>query len=534
MAIEGEEVRDSIATNVDRLRAIYGGSTAGKDRPVLSTHYYTIGNKRTNKTTRMLRIIHGIGSNALYMCFNNTLVNLVDSITKRVKLVKNGGGYAQPPKPIGSALTKFQSYVKKATAFMYRPSVLSADQFAARYTGRLAKRYEAAANRRNLGLFPDKAKCFSSFLKFEELLVKPGKELVPRLITTTDPLYNLMIGCYLKDFEGVIAKGIASFAGYPVICKGMNSGAVAEKMRTDWESFDDPVAVGLDASRFDQHVSNGMLDIEFGVYNSIFRSKTLATLLEWQKNPLVEGKAADGTCTYVHSGRCSGVINTGMGNCLLMSLMVLCLLAQLDIAGRLSNNGDDCVVIMERKSLATFQASVKEFFLQLGFTVVVEDPVEQFERIEFCQTQPVRVSSGWRMVRNPFTATVKDACTTSGWSTAAEMEVWTTVVAAGGKALNVGVPFWHEWYDRFGLGARGSTAQRAHMETYRMKTEKNSDYGCHVITPESRVSFYYAFGLLPDAQVALENIDYEVSKSGPMILPSQLYQPKPLTQLLCR
>ncbi len=50
---------------------------------------------------------------------------------------------------------------------------------------------------------------------------------------------------------------------------------------------------------------------------------------------------------------------------------------------RFANNGDDCVVIVEKEDLGKL-GDLQIWFLQMGFTMKMEKPVEIFEKIEFC------------------------------------------------------------------------------------------------------------------------------------------------------
>jgi hypothetical protein len=51
----------------------------------------------------------------------------------------------------------------------------------------------------------------------------------------------------------------------------------------------------------------------------------------------------------------------------------------------LANNGDDCVIIIEKRHLKKLD-DLPSWFLTMGFRMEVEKPVYEFEQIEFCQT----------------------------------------------------------------------------------------------------------------------------------------------------
>jgi len=304
-------------------------------------------------------------------------------------------------------------------------------------------------------------------------------------------------------FEKEIVRGFRRSFGYDVILKGLNADGVARCLRDNWLHYKDPVAVGLDASRFDQHVSKEALEFEHSIYNSVFKSPELAKLLRWQLHNTGFGRIGESCLKYTVDGcRMSGDINTGMGNCLIMSSLVLNYLLEIGCDARLSNNGDDCVLILERRDLHKLN-NITTHFLEFGFNLKREDTVEVFEQIEFCQAQPILVGDAYRMCRNPHTAMSKDCVSLLGWDTPEQFETWRSAIGICGGELTSGVPVWERFYEILrGQSKRvGGVTRIYECGMGSMATGvKNVD----VITPETRYSFYLAFGILPDAQIALE------------------------------
>ena len=65
----------------------------------------------------------------------------------------------------------------------------------------------------------------------------------------------------------------------------MNADKQGQVLRSMWEEFDSPVGVGLDASRFDQHVSMAALKVEHDHWVSMVPSECrqwLRELLNYQ------------------------------------------------------------------------------------------------------------------------------------------------------------------------------------------------------------------------------------------------------------
>jgi hypothetical protein len=220
----------------------------------------------------------------------------------------------------------------------------------------------------------------------------------------------------------------------------------------------------------------------------------------------------------VEGKRTSGDINTGMGNCLIMCSVVLTIVSELVERFRLSNNGDDCVLFIERADLAKL-ASLGPQCLEFGFNVILEEPVNVFEQVVFCQAQPVLTSTGWRMVRDPRTAMSKDCVSLLGWDNEADIKAWAYAIGQCGSVLTTGVPVWESWYARLlTYGMKRDSAVSSVYDSGLGYMSKGVVGG--EISEESRYSFWLAFGIEPDLQVALEQ-DYsepwEMTKRCDMI-----------------
>jgi hypothetical protein len=136
----------------------------------------------------------------------------------------------------------------------------------------------------------------------------------------------------------------------------------------------------------------------------------------------------------------------------------------------------------------------------------VEDPVDIFERIEFCQTQPVFDGNQYIMIRKPTVVTSKDVTSLIPCMTTKQYREWLQAVGDCGISLNGGIPMMQNFYRMLQTGQR------------RTKFTKTGEFitngiGYHArkmhrefrpVCPEARLSFYLAFGITPDLQEALE------------------------------
>jgi hypothetical protein len=315
----------------------------------------------------------------------------------------------------------------------------------------------------------------------------------------------------VKQLEKRLYRGIAKVFGETTVLKGYNAAESGRLMREKWERYQRPVAVGLDASRFDQHVSADALAWEHEVYLSCFypsaRAK-LRKLLEWQVHNRGTARATDGHIRYrVHGCRMSGDMNTALGNCLLMSAMVWAYLRECGINASLANNGDDCVVIMEQKDLRRFNAGLDQWFREMGFTMKVEEPSYVFERIEFCQTHPLWTPEGWVMCRNSLAAMAKDCHSVLPLAQGNMALGWCTAIGECGLALTGGVPIFQSFYLRLLRAGRGHRmGSHPALESGFARLSAGMARKVRGVDDLTRISFWEAFGILPSDQQRLEEM----------------------------
>ena len=278
----------------------------------------------TGKRDRVVRSVAGVGTGQRYGVHNNSLNNLMRGLAERVLFKASPGGLVKAPRPVSGAFNRLRGVKHLLLKHLSPTPVVDLDDYPGLYFGRKRVIYERAVAELHSRGYKDSGAEIKAFVKAEKINFTAKGDPAPRLIQPRSPVYNACLGRYLKKFEKRLFRGFEAAFGYPVVLKGLNADGVGRALETNWKSFVKPVAVGLDASRFDQHVSQEALRFEHSVYNSVFGSPELARLLRAQLRNKGIGVAADGHVRYKTDGcRMSGDINTGMGNCLLMSLMVL-------------------------------------------------------------------------------------------------------------------------------------------------------------------------------------------------------------------
>lgn len=465
------------------------------------------------KERRYVRVA-GVAPSVEIGPFTENLDTLLRAITERVFLVKDGDGFTRPPRPepgVFSAALKCVS--DQLIKLLPSTAPVSHQQFVDHYKGRKKQFYQRALDdlRNGRSSLEDDASV-SVFIKYEKTDHTTKVNPVPRVISPRDPKFNIRVGRYLWKLEHKIFKSLGKLFHdeHPTVIKGFNASKSANILRSKWEMFHEPVAIGLDASRFDQHVSTDALKWEHNVYLNCFKQKKhrkrLSNLLKHQLVNRCTGYTRDGQVSYTINGtRMSGDINTSLGNCVLMCSMIKAYFLHRGVDAQLANNGDDCVVFLERRDLSKFMEGLGEWFLQLGFNMAIEKPVFEFSQVEFCQTKPIFDGVEWIMCRNPHTAIAKDSVMLKCWDTPSIFAGWLDAVGTGGLSLASRLPVFQAFYSSYVRSGKKRTIPRELLPWSFTNMCDGMNRTPGIVLPEARCSFWEAFDITPDEQIALES-----------------------------
>lgn len=390
------------------------------------------------------------------------------------------------------------------------------------YSGPKRARYERATERvRQFGM----SKEFSSltmFIKNEK--VDPTKfNPDPRAIQFRDARYCVAIARFLKPIEGNLYRltggGRIGCSHTRLIGKGLNQVERAIELQRKLSCFSDPAVVSIDMSRFDQHVSRELLQVEHSVYLRCCHDAEFAQLLAWQLDNLVYTRS--GFKYRTRGKRMSGDMNTALGNCLLMVVMVVAFFEDQSFCWDMFDDGDDCLLIVERSSLQWVLANLASRFLSFGHEAKIERVSTSLSSVSWCHSSPIVIGPGIvKFVRDPFKTMSADIFGTK-WINPAVQKRMLTAVGYCELVLNVGVPVLEEYalaLLRAGAGEfrdestdfqYSSLAIRAKRElrvfhVHALKDISVSRLPTRRITDEARLSFYEAFGVSVDMQIAYE------------------------------
>lgn len=465
----------------------------------------------------MIYKIKALGCAIDYRVHNHNITNLERALKERVFMVKTSDGFAPPPRPESQAFfdNTMLKYRRALVRLLPRPARMELLDFPEKYTGRKRAVYLTAAKSLLTTPVVKRDAMITAFVKAEKVNVTAKVDPAPRVIQPRTPRYNVSLGCYIKPIEKRIYKAINDVFGGITVAKGLNARERGRAIHEAWESFHRPVAIGLDASRFDQHVSSIALRWEHGIYMSCFPGdKELRKLLNWQVCNIGRGYTPDGRVKYKTDGcRMSGDMTTALGNVLLMTGMIYSYMDHCGVARyRLINDGDDCVVIIEQPQLAKFTNGLTEWFTTLGFTMKVEEPVYTIEGIEFCQARPVFDGKEYIMVRDIHSALQKDCCSIKPLDNPKVMKKWLMAVGEGGLSLTGGIPMWQDFYNalhRAGVNIDVAVNSKNILNDPTFETglrmlaaRMNRRYS--TVHPRARYSFWLAFGITPDEQIVME------------------------------
>lgn len=442
---------------------------------------------------------------------DNSLVNCERALRERVYFVKSGDGFSPPPQPIPLAFGRCQKFRRELSKYMPKIPSLTWDEFPKRYKDARKKRiYQNAVATLLLKPLCKDDGLVKGFVKDERLNFDVKEDPVPRAILPLNPRLNVVEGSINAHREHAMFEGIDRVFGRKTVMKGLNASERGRIIAGKWASFADPVAIGMDASRWDQHVSLAMLQFQ----NSCFMDhccskqerKALGWCLEQAKNGRGIMRAVDGKIKFSREGgRLSGTMHTSSGNVMCMCALFYSYMGQFTVKWDYINDGDDCVLFLERKDMEVVLPGLSRWFIEMGVNMVIEKPVRDIELVEFCQSRPVWTPEGYVMTRNPHTAPIKDAMCLKPMYNRKEWGSWIKSVGECGMALTGGIPMFQAFYSVYTRAGMGYKVNKFHRADGGLQQAAKGMHRKHQEIHElTRYSFAIAWGIDPTTQVAIE------------------------------
>lgn len=385
-----------------------------------------------------------------------------------------------------------------------------------RYTGAKRRRYEQALHDFIHYGVTKRDAVIKMFVKQERFNPNAKVNPDPRAIQFRESRYCVVLSSYLYPIEHQIYSFKGASNGVPRsrnVAKGLNSVQRAELLLQKSEHFREPCFLGLDASRFDKHVSDKLLELEHLVYLKCNPDPLFRQLLSWQLRNFCVSNL--GLAYKLLGRRMSGDMNTASGNCLIMLLM---LIAYFMTKGSLKwdclDDGDDVVVIIEKGSLPEVSDLV-EVFLSFGMEMKLESQEYHLEKVVFCRSNPIQFRLGrWKFVRDWRNVVSNALCGVRHWE---EPTYRKRVLAAVGTCelvLNLGVPILQAFAMAILRNCADGKAVDLNLATEGLRARTQRDLKMLGLDPKklraqpidevARASFHSAFGVCAFDQVRWE------------------------------
>jgi hypothetical protein len=245
------------------------------------------------------------------------------------------------------------------------------DEYIATMPTSKRKRYEQAKHHRP-------SKTVKSFIKME----KTNIDKAPRLIHGRSPRYNLDLGKYIKKLEHMIlsrdkhrkhfriGKGYDQYGQAQVFLK--------HNRRRGY------VHIELDHTAFDAHITKDMLKLEHNIYKSCFANDpNLKGLLNAQLTNRC--RTRNGYQYTLQGTRCSGDVNTAIGNSLINYYILMSMCAEIGIKRPLITvNGDDSILSIPSQYTSKIK-SMPAILRTYNMETKIGNVTRNIKLIEFCQ-----------------------------------------------------------------------------------------------------------------------------------------------------
>lgn len=363
----------------------------------------------------------------------------------------------------------------------------------------------------------------NAFVKIEKMAMSKI-EKPPRMIQYRDFKFTYM----MKKWQVLMSKQLAKTDRVAfgqrqstAFTKNFNNQGVAKVLRDSWDSFRRPVALCLDHSTWDAHVTQEMLSIEHDFWLQSLgkgkKRKYFADLMLKQLNN--RGRTKGGILYKVKGSRMSGEFSTSDGNCILnYSMLATWLIHHNVIKYRIHVNGDDSVIIIDTSEMWKLnlveEGSNIAWFRRLNMETKLDRIALDFRQIEFCQASPLSINNTWKMIRKPLRVISRSMlCEEKWYKTARLLRDFVGTLGLCELAQNIGVPILQSWslyllsyMTRSPVKGVDFSAARLHNVDHLHTT---------IVTDQARSDFVIAFGISIPEQLQIEAKLAAVTKIPP-------------------
>lgn len=388
---------------------------------------------------------------------------------------------------------------------------ITREQVVAMYVGSKRERYEKARlELERRGEFIDAR--IKMFVKQEAVEVKSSKpNPACRAIQFREFTYGLQLAQYVKSIEHALyqAAGPRPYPTTQFIAKCLTPKGRAELIQSKFNAMPGCTVLELDASRFDAHVSAELLTVEHSFYRKINPDKHFGKLLHHQINNKGRASGSDFSLSYsIKGGRMSGEMTTASSNCVSMATMLAIFGQDHFQKYDFLVDGDDSVFFFVGNM--PDEERIKEYFLQFGMRMKIDNVTRHLQEITFCQGRLVDLPEGPTMVRDPFKILSRVTVNMKFVDVRQRANLLKTI-SLGELSLLRGCPVIQPFLQKMiqvseEVGGKKVLGRHV-IEDYRLKRDLPGDWWQDKntpITPEARASFARAWGIEIGEQRDLE------------------------------
>lgn len=449
---------------------------------------------------RLIRIVPPVAG--LWHCFTHTscICNDIISCVNRVI------GEVPLPTVAGLRMIKNERLHIQRKLGMFVP--LTLEESLETFKGTKRKIYDRAYSSLLVEPLGPKDGRIKAFVKAEKFDPTDKENPDPRMIQARDPRYNLHLARYLRPIEHAIYG--YRIDGVRSVAKCLNPQQRAELLKEKWDMFDDPVCFSLDCSRWDKHISLDVLNEEHAFYEACYPGDLqLQVLLRMQKKN--ECMTSNGLKYTVVGGRMSGDMNTALGNVFLMVVMIVAAMRNLAVKRyQIMNDGDDCLVLVERSELERLRSNLPKIFLEFGQELKLENITDDIQQVVFCQSKYTFNGDEWVMARNWKKVLSQSCCGTKHWNDPALVPGMFGLIGDCEVAQHRGIPILQVFGERLQQLSGGARSRLLHLDSsyqYRIGSWKlDLKVKPKEITWESRFQFELTWGVSVAEQLEIERI----------------------------
>lgn len=367
------------------------------------------------------------------------------------------------------------------------------------YQGKWRKKYFDAWETYHSTGFLTKYSRVNMFVKDDLEMACPIK--APRAIQFRHPVFALEQGRFTKPLELWLYAKLDEY-GTKIFAKS-DPFTVAASLLEKSKNFYDPVFLMLDASKFDSCVDKDWLKIVLACYLMLFPKRFHHFIhYIWKQTFVNRGRTRKGLSFLTHGTRMSGDMDTSLGNCIIMFLMLKIYLLKHGVKHSLMINGDDSLIVIERRDLQKCRdiSIFKEFGFNMKFEVAFN-----IEEAEFCQARFMQSHYGPTMSRNPIRILGRTSWTTNRYGRK-DIRAFLNTIGLCERAASYGVPIASVLATK--LIEQAKTDKTVVLspwlvEQYMQKCRPWKT-GPPVITLEARFSFEAAWGITVADQLRIE------------------------------